>query len=154
MYLLFPIRPKPGGLAARGVARSVRTSLLLLMLMMAMPCAGVAQSLRYTQDANHNTTALSGLFYQSDCSAGIPISGVVVKREFGDDAISLKGFVLEKDGGTRQLINVDIPDGLSMAAKDIVFNGIQRLLRNGRSMVGTVSACGAAGRVLTLESVR
>ena len=88
------------------------------------------------------------------CPTTIDVSGIVVKREFANDAITVKDFVVERSDGTREIVNVGIPDDLGMAMRSIVFDGLQRLLRPGRSIRATAAGCGAAGRVLMLERVR
>jgi hypothetical protein len=46
------------------------------------------------------------------------------------------------------------PDDLNMVDLGYVTQGLQTLIREGRYIHGGVRACGAAGRVLTLESVK
>jgi len=77
-----------------------------------------------------------------------------VQREFANDAVSLKGFVVERADGTRKFVNVDIPDDLSMMARDAVFDGLQRLLQQGRLVRADAVACGAGGRVLSLDHLK
>lgn len=132
---------------------------LLLAVLTSVLSSPVCGQVRYTQDVNNNTTALAGLFNpgpfkDSLCEQGIPFSGTVVKREFDVDAVSVNGFVVEFQDGSRWGVNVEIPKGLSMTPRDIVSNGLQRLLREGRVVKGTVSRCGVAGHVLILQSVR
>ncbi len=105
------------------------------------------------QNAKHETTEVSGLFGDSTCSS-IGVFGRVVKREFAADALTLTGFVVEHGDGTRQFINVEIPPHLDMTTRESVFDGLQRLLKEGRLVTGRALACGAAGRVLTLEQIR
>jgi hypothetical protein len=62
--------------------------------------------------------------------------------------------VLEKKDGSRTFVNIEIPDDLNMVDLGYVTQGLQTLIREGRYIHGGVRACGAAGRVLTLESVK
>jgi hypothetical protein len=108
--------------------------------------------IRYTQNAAHQTTSLSGLDTMPDCTM-VSFSGTVAQRTFRDDGVTMSEFVIEKTDGTRQLINVWVDD-VNMALKSIVYDGLQRLIRVGRQVTGQAAACGAAGRVLTLDSIR
>jgi hypothetical protein len=80
--------------------------------------------------------------------------GRIVKRDFGDDAVSLKGITVEHDDGTREFINVEIPEGLNMALLGSVVDGLQRLSKVGRRARGRYFYCGAAGRVSYLDAIR
>jgi hypothetical protein len=95
---------------------------------------------------------LSGLYADQSCSP-IDVKGRVVKRDFAGDALTITGFIVERSDGTRQFINVSIPSDLGMAARSMVDDGLQRLLKKGRDVRARALACGAAGRVLTLERV-
>jgi hypothetical protein len=61
---------------------------------------------------------------------------------------------LENTDGTREFVNVQISEDLSMAARRIVIPGLQRLVREGRTVHGRVKLCGAAGRVEVLEEIK
>jgi hypothetical protein len=78
----------------------------------------------------------------------------VVKRQFADDAITVTGFVVEHSDGTREFVNVEVAEDLSMAARGAVITGLQRLLREGRIVHGVVILCGAAGRVEMLKEIK
>jgi hypothetical protein len=77
-----------------------------------------------------------------------------VKRDFAPDAVKLTGIVLEAPDGTREFINVSVPDDLNMALRGNVFRGLQALTRTGRKVSGRAFACGAAGRVQNLDAIR
>ena len=81
-------------------------------------------------------------------------SGLVVKRDFEDDAVTLKGIVVEHKDGTRTFINVETPTGLNMAEQGLVLDGLQRLSKIGRQVELGLFACGAAGRFLYLDRIR
>jgi hypothetical protein len=115
--------------------------------------AGQAFSqVQFQQNRAGQTTELSGLYADQSCSS-VDIKGRVVKRDFASDALSITGFVVERRDGTRQFVNVSIPSDLSMVARSVVDDGLQRLLREGREVRASCLACGAAGRVLTLERI-
>ena len=75
-------------------------------------------------------------------------------EQFSLGRLTVTGFVVERADGTRQFVNVDMPADLSMSERDAVFDGLQRLLEQGRVVGGRAVSCGAGGRVLTLESIR
>jgi hypothetical protein len=75
-----------------------------------------------------------------------------VKRDFAKNGVSLSGFVLEKKGGSRIFVNVEIPNDLNMVDLGYVTQGLQTLIREGRYTHGGVRACGTAGRVLTWKA--
>jgi hypothetical protein len=109
---------------------------------------------RFSQNKSNQTISLSGLVDpDANCSL-VGIGGRVVKRDFGNDALTITGFVVERADGTRQFVNVDMPANLSMSERDAVFDGLQRLLEQGRVVGGRAVSCGVGGRVLTLESIR
>lgn len=105
------------------------------------------------KEVGGRTKELSGLFTDKDCSPAA-IQGKVVKRDFAKNGVSLSGFVLEKKDGSRTFVNVEIPGDLNMVDLGYVTQGLQTLIREGRYIHVGVRACGAAGRVLTLESVK
>src|ERR1035441_825410 len=124
------------------------------MIAVTMSLAGTATAeIRYTQNGTHQTTRLGGLSDDPSCTM-INIGGKVVQRNFAKDGVTMSGFAVEMPDGTRQHVNVWISDDLNMAEKSIVYDGLQRLLREGREMKGQATACGAAGRILMLDSVR
>lgn len=68
--------------------------------------------------------------------------------------VAVRGFVVEHSDGTREVVNVEIPEGLGAAIRGNVLVGLQRLLREGRIVHGLVTLCGAAGRVEMLKAIR
>jgi hypothetical protein len=81
-------------------------------------------------------------------------SGKVVSRKFDENGITLQGFTIEADDGSRDYINVDVPKDLNMALLGNVTRGLQTLTRMGRQASGRTYRCGAAGRVLYLDELR
>ncbi len=108
--------------------------------------------IRYRQNNKWETTELSGLFGEPDCSSS-PLRGKVVKREFAEDALTVKAFVVEIPNGTREFVNVELPENLDRATQSIVLDGLQRLLREGRDVNGVVEICGGSGRFLFLGEI-
>lgn len=81
--------------------------------------------------------------------------GRVIKRTFGADEIMMKSVTIEELNGERLLINVDDDkiDRASMAARANAVRALQIMLREGSRVNLGVYACGAAGRVLMLDSI-
>jgi hypothetical protein len=131
------------------MTKSIVASLPILVTLI-LPASSA--SVQY-KEVGGRTKELSGLFTDKDCQPA-PIQGKVVKRDFAENGVSLSGFVLEEKDGSRTFVNVAIPDDLDMVDLGYVTQGLQTLIREGRNIHGMVRACGAAGRVLTLESVR
>jgi len=97
---------------------------------------------------------LTGLSNEPDCRPEAPVDGKVIKRQFADNGVVVTGFVLENTDGTREFVNVEVSEDLSMAARRIVIRGLQRLVGEGRTVHGRVKLCGAAGRVEVLEEIK
>jgi len=98
--------------------------------------------------------SLSNLNSDSDCW-GARTTGKVVKRQFGEDGITLKGVVLEGLDGSREFINVDVRlDNVDMATSSWVSRGLHTLLAEGRSAEAYIQLCGAAGRVEMLDALQ
>ncbi len=110
---------------------------------------------RYQLDrTNTKLLSLSNLSPDSDCW-GAWTTGKVVKRQFGEDGVTLKGVVLEEPDGSREFINVDVSlDKIDMATRSWVANGLQTLLAKGRSAEAYIRLCGAAGRVEMLDALQ
>ena len=122
----------------------------ILTLLMTNPAFSNVQ---IRQDAMHQTIGISGLSaYQAECGL-MKFVGRVAKRMFADDALTITGFIIEHIDGTRTFINVDIPDSQDRFTRGAVFDGLQRLLREGRGVIGRVQVCGS-GPVLTLEQIQ
>jgi hypothetical protein len=115
-----------------------------------------AAEIHYRQNNKGEVIEISELYKDSDCGSrtAVPVSGKVVKREFADDAVKISHFVVEHSDGTREIVNVEVPEGLSQTTRGNVLIGLQRLLREGRTVHGLVTLCGAAGRVEMLKEIR
>jgi hypothetical protein len=126
---------------------------VLVGVFAAFLATGAQARIRVTQDGQGRTTSISGLYADDTCSVR-PLTGKVVKRDFEDDGTTLKGFVVERADGTREYINADAPTGLDMATSRAVYDGLQRLTKVGRRVTGKVLACGVAGAVMSVETIR
>jgi hypothetical protein len=73
---------------------------------------GAAAEIHYRQNGKGEILELSGLFNDSDCGSrtAVPLAGKVVKREFADDAVTVRSFVVEHSDGTRDIVNVEVPE--------------------------------------------
>jgi len=96
---------------------------------------------------------LTGLYNEPECRLEALVDGKVIKRQFADNGVVVTGFVLENTDGTREFVNVQISEDLSMAARRIVIPGLQRLVREGRNVHGRVHVCGS-GRLEFLKEIK
>jgi hypothetical protein len=110
---------------------------------------------RYTLNkAQTRVVALSGLSSGIDCHP-FTDSGRVTEQSY--DGPRVIGFTVAEKDGSRSYINVDPIDlnsAGSMLAVSWINDGLQKMLRKGKTVAIRVFACGAAGRVLVLDSVR
>ena len=98
--------------------------------------------------------SLSNLSPDSECW-GARAAGKIVKRQFGNDGLTLTGFVLEEPDGSREFINVEVKlDILDAATRSWIANGLHALLAEGRSAETYIRLCGAAGRVVVLDALQ
>ncbi|GHE69966.1 hypothetical protein GCM10019059_32150 [Camelimonas fluminis] len=99
--------------------------------------------------------AASGLSSQGTC---IPVSlkGKVATRTFDKGGVAMQSVVIEERSGGRHFLNVDTAEiaEASMADRSNANRALQILLKDGANVRVKAFACGAAGRVLMLESVR
>jgi hypothetical protein len=97
---------------------------------------------------------MSSLSPGSDCQpAGL--AGRVIKREFDDSALIVTGVVIEKRDGSRDFVAIDLElENASMADREWLITGLQTLLQEGKQVSLGVKLCGAAGRVVVLDSIR
>jgi hypothetical protein len=110
---------------------------------------------RYSQNEKGQVTSIVGLSDSREGCHPSEMSGVVVKREFQKDEISLSGIVVELPDGTRSFINViAVPESLPMAQRSNFVTGLQILTKVGRTVSLLVDACGAAGRMLLLDAIK
>ena len=126
---------------------------VLVCVLAAFLATGAQAQIHVTQDAQGRTTSISGLYADHTCSVR-PLTGKVVKRDFENDGTTLKDFVVEHTDGTREYVNVDAPTGLDMATGRAIYDGLQRLTKVGRRVGGKVLACGVAGTVMAVETIR
>lgn len=83
--------------------------------------------------------------------------GRVVQRNFSGIGTVPSSIVLQGEDGSRQLINIDTSkvslDYMPMVDIGWITQGLQTLLAEGRQVVIGVDVCGAAGRVVMLDSI-
>lgn len=97
---------------------------------------------RYHLDRTNTTLlSLSNLSPDTDCWGAWTI-GKVVKRQFAKDGLTLKGFILEGQDGSREFVNVEVKlDSLNAATRSWVPNGLQTLLAEGRLAEAYIRLC-------------
>jgi hypothetical protein len=106
------------------------------------------------QGSEAKVTALTNLYTNSECHKA-RTSGIVVRREFGSDALRIIGIILEHPDGHREHINVEINlDRVDMATRGWVTMGVQTLLREGTLVELGIKQCGVAGRILFVDEVQ
>jgi hypothetical protein len=97
---------------------------------------------------------MSSLSPGSDCQPA-RLAGRVIKREFDDSALIVTGVVIEKRDGSRDFVAIDLElENASMADREWLITGLQTLLQEGKQVSLGVKLCGAAGRVVVLDSIR
>ncbi|MCF4124870.1 hypothetical protein [Methylobacterium sp. SyP6R] len=97
--------------------------------------------------------SLSNLSDKEDCFPST-LKGKIVKREFDRSGFNIESIILEKADGTRTFVNAGDNRGDDAVTVGNVKRGLETMLKEGRNVVLGVWACGAAGRVLRIHSVR
>jgi hypothetical protein len=118
--------------------------------------SGPSDQPRYQLDrSGSRVIGLTNLYPDRDCHPAGQIVGKIAKRSFAEDGLALTGFVIEESDGGRQFVNafVDVSI-LDAATSGWIRQGMNTLITEGRTAIVSTKACGAAGRVLMLESVR
>jgi hypothetical protein len=86
---------------------------------------GTASEPQTTENSKGIIVEVSGIQqHPGDPCALDSFAGGVVKRNFGDDALTLTGITLEDPDGSRFFINVEIPSDMSRALQGRVVQGI------------------------------
>ena len=88
----------------------------------------------------------------------VPIIGNVIKRSYKEDAVTIRGVVIEKRDGERVYINIDtidslVEDSVDMANSRWIIQGINSFLRNGNSIEGSAHVCGGTSDFFYLDSL-
>ncbi len=98
---------------------------------------------------------LSNLTSGGVCLDG-DLDGRVVAVTYNARGTLPTGFTIEHADRTRSFINVDEDEfqNASRLAQGWVADGLQRMVREGKRVELGVQFCGAAGRVIMLESIR
>lgn len=99
-------------------------------------------------------TAITGLSTDEGCFS-TKISGTVVKRQFTSDGLYLNGVVVEEKSGERSFVNVD--DNYKQSGAAMLGNvkrTVETMLNIGKRVSLGLTACGAAGRMLTIDSIK
>jgi hypothetical protein len=136
----------------------------LILILAYLPASAFTQDAlkpKYKLDAGQRRVVeLSNLSQQDDCHPA-RLVGKVVKRKF-DDRVGtvVTGVTIEQSDGTRSFANIAVAENENWAL-DIgranaawIVQGLQTLLKEGNRVSLGVYACGAAGRVLVVHSVR
>jgi hypothetical protein len=127
----------------------------LILLVSVLVASASHAEMQISQDGRGQVVSISGLYDDPEGCHIFRTDGLIVKREFKDDALTLSGVVLEASDGARSIVNVDIEPGkLGMAAKGNLMHGLQLLTAVGRKASVAAYACGAAGRVFFLDAIK
>jgi hypothetical protein len=104
--------------------------------------------------AQENVVSLTNLATEGFACNRATLNGKVVYREF-ERGTNLKILVIEEPSGDRTNVNVTIDtSGLPMVDLGYIVQGLQRISKEGTEVEVGVLRCGAAGRVLWLDSIR
>jgi hypothetical protein len=96
---------------------------------------------------------LSNLYNDSTCTVR-EFRGVVIKRQFEDDRVSVAGLILELPDGSRDFINVDVDHtGLTLNSSGWIIRGLETLLTQGRVVDVSVKSC-SFDYIINLDGVR
>lgn len=127
----------------------------ILVLTIIFSFSAARAELAIKQNDKGEVVSISSLYDNPEGCQRFDDRGVIVKREFRDDAVVLSGIVLERADGTRSFINViTIPERFNMATKGNLIQGLQVFSRIGRTVSLGLYACGAAGRSFFLDSIK
>jgi hypothetical protein len=79
----------------------------------------------------------------------------VVKRQFGQDAVTVEDFVIELPDGVREFIGVDVDmKNLSLNASGWLIRGLRTVLADGHEVEVIIKFCGVSGHFLMLDAAR
>jgi len=139
---------------ASGLMRNLVMILAVMGAALVAAFHALAGTPRYKLDPTGRTVVyLSNLSDADDCYPG-KLKGKVAKRTFDAKGINLEGLVIEKPDGSRSFINGNSNHGEDAVTMGTVKRGLETLLKVGRQVEVGIYACGAAGRVQMLNSVR
>lgn len=107
-----------------------------------------------TKFSGNTPVAVSGLSERNGCYPH-RMAGRVAARKFDESGVVLQSVTIEDGTGERTFINVDtnVIAQANAADRTNALRGLQIVLREGARVRLDVYACGAAGRVIMLESV-
>ncbi len=117
--------------------------------------SGAARPFYQLDRTQSRVLALSNLYPDADCHPS-QLYGRIVRRQFDNKIGSLvNGITVEVDDGRRTFVNVAVDlENLDMATRGWIVEGLQSLLKEGNRVVLGVKLCGAAGRVMIVDSIR
>jgi hypothetical protein len=110
----------------------------------------------YRLDASQtNVLALSNLDHETELCQPARIYGTIVQQQFDDKlGTVVTGVTVKEANGQRTVANVDVNlDRMDMVTKGWVTRGLQLLLKEGNRVELGVKLCGAAGRVVMVDSI-
>lgn len=134
----------------------MKTHLLVVIVSLAVcssPTLAAEPSYKLNK-AQKNVVALSGLGSGDPCGPG-KLTGRVVSVRYADNDVAIQSFTIAHEDGTRTFVNVDndqIQTG-SMVAIAWIQQGLQQYIRKGKNVSIGALYCGAAGRVVVLDSI-
>ena len=132
----------------------------IIALVLALACGSTAKAeIGYKQNTAHQVLELSGLNGDRTCSSRLAreremLSGKVVMQagnttnRNGLIDYTTTGFMFEPADGRRRYIEVVLPGVMSPALHQIVYGGLERLLKPGRAIHGQAVLCDAKREVL------
>lgn len=113
------------------------------------------QPLYQLDSTQRRVLALSNLYPSSDCLFS-QIDGRIVRRKFDEkNELIIKGVTIEESDGRRTYANVELNlENVTAARTGWVMLGLQTLLKEGNRVLLGVKLCGAAGRVVMVDTVQ
>jgi hypothetical protein len=139
-----------------------RVVVLLYLLPLCVPLSANAASKptpTYKLDARQKQVLeLANLSDGTDCHPD-RLVGKVIKRHHDEDrATKITGVTIQYSHGSREFLNIDEysldDEGMSMAMLNLIYDGLDTLLKVGKKVRIGFYRCGAAGRTLFVHSIR
>jgi hypothetical protein len=132
---------------------------LYLLLCLPLVASAASTTPTYKLDTRgKQVVELSNLTDGTECHPD-RLVGKVVKRHYDEDrATKINGVTIQYANGSREFLNIDeysiLDEGMSMTLLDLIYEGLDTLLKVGNKVRIGFYRCGAAGRTLFVHSIR
>lgn len=124
-------------------------------MILAVTINSVLASPAFQLDASQSRVlSISGLAEAPDCHSAT-LTGRIVARQFGRRGTTLTGVTVEDRSGRRTFVNIDVrTSDLGRYQIGWINDGLTTLTRQGARVSLGIKQCGAAGRVMMLDTIR